>query len=103
MDLATMTMEELLCSLITHEHYLQMNKEEMETTKKKKQDLALQILMQEENDNFGDEMTFPTLNFKKFLKNKVGGFSSRRQNEEDRGKEIKKDHKFKKENTKEKI
>lgn len=41
-----MTMEELLGSLITLKHTLQIDKEEMETTNKKK-DLALQIIMQE--------------------------------------------------------
>lgn len=92
-DLATMTMDELLGSLIIHEYTLQMDKEDMETTKKK--DLALRILMQEEDDDLDEE-------WEKNLKNRVGS-STLRRHEEERGKGIKRDLKFKKKNTKVKI
>lgn len=39
-DLASMNMEEVLSCLITHEHTLEIYKEEMEINKKKKMDLA---------------------------------------------------------------
>lgn len=40
-DLTTTTMEELLGSFITHEHTLHMDKDEMKTSKKMKNDLTL--------------------------------------------------------------
>lgn len=74
-----MTMEELVGSLITYEHTLQIDKEEIENNKKKKKDLALMILMQGERDNFVEKMAFVTKNFQRFLRNKVGASTSRRQ------------------------
>lgn len=76
----------------------------METTKKNK-DLALKILMNYEDDDdaLDEKITFFVRNFKKFLKKRVRGTSSRRQGENEKGKEIIRDLKFKSENTKEKI
>lgn len=74
-----MTMEEILGSPFNHEYTLQIDTEEMETTKKKKKnDLALWILLQEDLEK---EMALLTKNFKKFLKKRVRGSSSRRQEE----------------------
>lgn len=78
-DLGTMTMEELLWSPINYEHTLQIDTKKMETTKKKKKDLALWILLQEYLDK---EMNLLTRSFKKFLKERVRGSSSRRQEED---------------------
>lgn len=43
--------------------------------------------MQREKDDLDEEMTCITRNFKMFLKNNVGASTSRRQDDEDRGKE----------------
>lgn len=102
-NLATMIMDELIGSLITHEHTLQMDKDEMKTNNKKKKDLAPKILMQEEEDDFDEKMTLITRKFKGFQGKKVGSNTSRKQDEE-RGKEINGDLKIKKkkENSKDK-
>lgn len=50
-DLATMPMEKLLASLITREHILQIDREEVKINKKKKKDLALRILIKEEAED----------------------------------------------------
>lgn len=44
-NLKTITTEELLGSLITHEHTLEMDQKEKEADKKTKKDLTLQLLM----------------------------------------------------------
>lgn len=44
-NLKTITTEELLGSLITHGHTLERDRKEKEVDKKKKKDLALQLLM----------------------------------------------------------
>lgn len=75
-DFTSMTMEELVESLIIHEHTLQMNKE-VENNKQKK-DLVLKILMQSDEGDLDEEMTLITKNFKKFLCNKVGVSTSRK-------------------------
>lgn len=55
-DLATMTIEGHLESLITHDHTLQMNREKVEINKKKKKDLALRILIQEEDEDLDEDI-----------------------------------------------
>lgn len=94
-DLPTMTMEELAGSLITHKHTKQMDKEEAEN-KKTKKDLILKILMQGEEDNHDEEKALIIRNFKSFLRKKMGGPTSRKNDDEDRGREIKRDLKIKK-------
>lgn len=61
--------------------------------------------MLEEDGDLNKEITLLTRNFKRFLKEKVGVTSSRRQEEGDKVKVNKRDLKFeeKKENTKDKI
>lgn len=93
-----MTTEELLGYLITHEHTLQMDREEVKINNKK--DLSLQ-----ENDEDVDVgMTLLIRNFKTLWRREWAN-SSRRPNDEEKGKEIKRDLKIKekKENTKDKI
>lgn len=68
----------------------------MTTNKKKKEDLTLRMLMQEEDEGLDETMTPLTRNFKK----KIGVNTSRRQEEE--WKAMKKS-KEKKENTNDKI
>lgn len=74
-----MTMEELVGSLITYEHPLQIDKEEMDNNKKKKKDLARLIPMQGEKDYLDKKMAFITRNFKRFLRKKVEASTSKRQ------------------------
>lgn len=90
-----MTMEEIVGSFITHEHTLQMDKEEMENNKKKMKDLALKILMRGQKDDLDEETTFITRNFKRFLRKKVRLPTSRRHEDEDRAREAKKYRKIK--------
>lgn len=96
--LAIMTMEEIFGSLITHEHTLQMDREVVEINKKKKE-LTLRILIQEEDEDLDEEMVLLTRKFNTIFKKKIGANTSRRQKEE--GKKMKKS-KEKKENTKDK-
>lgn len=49
-NLKTITMQQLLGSLITHEYTVEKNKKVNETSKTKKKDLTLQLLL-----NCGDE------------------------------------------------
>lgn len=46
--------------------------------KKNKKDLAIMILMQEEDEDLDEGMALLTRNFKRFLKKKVGANPSRR-------------------------
>lgn len=63
-NLKTITIEELLGSLITLEHTLKRDQKEKEIDKKKKKDLALQVLL----DNDEEDTTLLTRRFKNFLK-----------------------------------
>lgn len=103
-DHASMMMEELLGSFVTHDHTLQTERAKVDIKKKKKKKkkvLAIKIIMQEEDEG----MTLLTRNFKRFLKKRMRATSFRRQEDEEKGKEIKRDLKMKekKENTKDKI
>lgn len=49
-NLKTITTEELLGSLITHEHTLETDQKEKQTYKKNKKDLTLQLLMRNIED-----------------------------------------------------
>lgn len=70
----------------------------------KKKNLALEILIQGEEDDLNEKMTIITWNFRRFLRKKVGVIPSRRQEAEDRGKEIKRDAKImEKKNYKDKV
>lgn len=77
----------------------------MDINKKKKKDLILRILNQKEDNSLDKGMTILPRNYKMFLKKRVRYTSSRRQEDEGKGKEIKRDFniKEKKENTKDKI
>lgn len=67
-NLKTITMEELLGSLITHEITLEKDKRENEVSKKKKKDLALQLLLAYGNESEGDgDMTVISSIFKEFM------------------------------------
>lgn len=87
-----LTMEELLESLIAHEHTLKRDKEEKESSKKKK-DLTLKLLIDEDDSHFDQEMVVVTGNFKRFLKKKVGSTSKREDKAKERqeSKEVNKD------------
>lgn len=63
-NLKTITTEELLGSLITLEHTVERDQKEKEIDKKKKKDLALQVLL----DNDEEDTTLLTRRFKNFLK-----------------------------------
>lgn len=63
-NLKTITIEELLGSLITLEHTLKRDQKEKEIDKKKKKDLSLQVLL----DNDEEDTTLLTRRFKNFLK-----------------------------------
>lgn len=80
-----MTMKKLLGSFITHEHTLNIDKEEIETTKKKKKNWPFESSCKKRMMTL---MTLLTRNFKKFFKNRVGGSSPRMQEEKKRGKKI---------------
>lgn len=66
---------------------------------KKKKELNLRILIQEEDEDLDEEMVLLTRKFNTIFKKKIGANTSRRQKEE--GKKMKKS-KEKKENTKDK-
>lgn len=99
-----MTIEKLLGSIITSKHTLQIDRKEVEVNKKMKEDLTLRIVMQEEDEDLDEEMVLLTRNIKRFVKKKGRVTSPRRQEDEKKGKEIKRDLKIKeKKNTKDKI
>lgn len=70
-DLAIMSMEELLGTLIPHGHTLEIDKEDVETNKKKNKDIAFKILMQEKDEDLDEGMALLPRNCKRFLKKKV--------------------------------
>lgn len=69
-----------------------MQQDEEESTKKKK-DLALRLLVDEDDKKLNQEMTLITTNFKNFLKKKVGSSSKRFDKGENKAKEYKESNK----------
>lgn len=71
-NLKTITMEELLGSLIRHEITLEKDKRKNEVSKKKKKDLALQLFLAYENESEGDgDMTLISRIFKELMRKRA--------------------------------
>ena len=87
-DLKKLSLEELLGSLITHEQTLQDDKEENESSKKKK-DLALKLMLEGSEVSDDEDISLLTRKFNHFIRCK-GGFKKMENKEVTEGNEVKK-------------